>query len=420
MNLRYCYDVNGQAQRFVYDLKGQLTAVLDDQNKPVEAYRYDPAGNILEKTLDGQTTRYVYDKANQLVSSTVDGQETLYRYDAAGRLVQEGSKTYVYGYQDKILSVKENGKVAATFDYYLNGQLASVTRGSETETFYWDGLALVARGQTRYLNEPHVGGGAPVLASGKTLFNDLLGNTLGVQEGETYTPVKMTAFGETKTKEAFFTGKPFIGELGYAFLLRNYRPNHGKWQTADPLGYPDGWNSFAYCNNSVLDGVDWLGAWRFRLTGEKGPLPGRFTFGNFTTDVRVIGPDGTVTVLPAYYNGYAVLDLSHSVSGDLTDTLTMTCRASATFRDTSSNTTISLTFNFKITYVLDDDGNYTSFVSGPMWTENGNANTYAGMYGSGGGENTFSVYGLFSSYTGAFPNQTLFGFVDGFSFEVIE
>lgn len=68
MNLRYCYDVNGQAQRLVYDLKGQLTAVLDEQNKPVEAYCCDPAGNILEKTLDGQTTRYVYDKANQLVS----------------------------------------------------------------------------------------------------------------------------------------------------------------------------------------------------------------------------------------------------------------------------------------------------------------------------------------------------------------
>lgn len=65
MNLWYCYDVNGQARRFVYDLKGQLTAVLDEQNKPLEAYRYDPAGNILEKTLDGQTTRYVYDKATQ-------------------------------------------------------------------------------------------------------------------------------------------------------------------------------------------------------------------------------------------------------------------------------------------------------------------------------------------------------------------
>jgi len=50
-----------------------LTAVPDGTDKPFEKYHYDPAGNILEKTLDGKTTRYVYDKANQLVPSMVDG-----------------------------------------------------------------------------------------------------------------------------------------------------------------------------------------------------------------------------------------------------------------------------------------------------------------------------------------------------------
>lgn len=34
----------------------------------------------------------------------------------------------------------------------------------------------------------------------------------------------------------------------------------GKWQTADLLGYPDGWNNFAYCNNDVMTAIDWLGA----------------------------------------------------------------------------------------------------------------------------------------------------------------
>ena len=33
----------------------------------------------------------------------------------------------------------------------------------------------------------------------------------------------------------------------------------GKWQTADPLGYPDGWNNFAYVNNGVTMAIDWLG-----------------------------------------------------------------------------------------------------------------------------------------------------------------
>jgi len=59
--------------------------------------------------------------------------------------------------------------------------------------------------------------------------------------------------------DALFTGKPYIGELGYAFLFRNYRTDKGKWLTADPLGYPDGWNQLAYCNNDSINNFDLLG-----------------------------------------------------------------------------------------------------------------------------------------------------------------
>ena len=91
------------------------------------------------------------------------------------------------------------------------------------------------------------------------LFNDLLGNTLGVKDQSSYQPIKMTAFGESDNVDAFFTGKPLVGELGYAFLFRNYRPEQGKWQTADPLGYPDGWNNLAYCNNDSINSFDLMG-----------------------------------------------------------------------------------------------------------------------------------------------------------------
>jgi len=64
----------------------------------------------------------------------------------------------------------------------------------------------------------------------------------------------------SRAADALFTGKPHVDGLGYAFLFRNYRPGLGKWMTADPLGYPDGWNRLAYGNNSVLDGFDCLGA----------------------------------------------------------------------------------------------------------------------------------------------------------------
>ena len=58
----------------------------------------------------------------------------------------------------------------------------------------------------------------------------------------------------------FYTGKPNVPGLGHAFLFRNYRASLGKWQTSDPIGYPDGWNQLAYCGNGVASAVDLWGA----------------------------------------------------------------------------------------------------------------------------------------------------------------
>ena len=256
--------INGARQNYKYDKKGQLLGVYDDKGNAIEEYVYDPAGNILKKTIHGKTTTYKYDKANQLVSSECNGKVTNYEYDAAGRLVKEGDKVYSYIGLDKIESVKENGRRLSSFTYHIDGQLAARMSIESSEEFLWDGLALIQRNSTSYVNEPAVTGGNPILADDKVLFNDMLGTTLGVKDDDKIMPNNLTAFGESLkssllTENSFFTGKPYIGELGYAFLFRNYRADQGKWQTADPAGYPDGWNNFAYVNNWVMSSIDLLG-----------------------------------------------------------------------------------------------------------------------------------------------------------------
>ena len=187
--------VNGKIQHYSYDKKGQLTAVVDfATHEVVEQYVYDPAGNILRKTVNGRTTVYTYDKANQLVSSECNGKITKYEYDAAGRLVKEGNKSYTYAWLDKLVSVSEAGKVSANFSYHFDGQIAGVTYADgRRENYLWDGLALIHRDGTELLNEPAVTGGNPVLSGDKVLFNDLLGNTLGVKDQSSYQPIRMTA-----------------------------------------------------------------------------------------------------------------------------------------------------------------------------------------------------------------------------------
>ena len=248
--------VDGKFQMYSYDKRGQLLRVADMQGNVAENYVYDPAGNILSKTIDGKTTTYTYDEANQLVSSTTDGKVTHYAYDAAGRLIKEGDKSYSYGWLDKVLSVTENGQQIARFNYHNDGQIAQAIHNGKSEDFFWDGLALIHRGETSFINEPYVTGGNPILSSKDgVMFNDMLGSTLNIG-GKA---VNMTAFGESADTNAMYTGKPYIGELGYAFLFRNYRSDYGKWQSIDPKGFPNGWNNLAYCNNRVVSSFDRLG-----------------------------------------------------------------------------------------------------------------------------------------------------------------
>ena len=206
----------------------------------------------------GRTT--VYDKANPLVSGEeYNGKITKTEQGAAGSLVKEGKRSYSHSRLDKVSRVKMNGMEVVSFTCLTDGQIATAKANGRQEHFFWDNLAMISRNETEYGNEPDVTGGSPILADGDVLFNDLLGTTIGIRSGKEYRETGMTAFGETDEKSAMFTGKPYIGDLGYAFLFRNYRPGLGKWQTSDPLGYPDGWNNFAYVNNGVTMNIDWLG-----------------------------------------------------------------------------------------------------------------------------------------------------------------
>ena len=108
---------------------------------------------------------------------------------------------------NKLVAAAELGKVSAIFEYHPGGQIASVTYADgRRENYLWDGLALIHRNGTDIQNEPAITGGTPVLSGAKVLITDLLGNTLGVKDQSSYQPIRMTAFGESDSADAFFTG----------------------------------------------------------------------------------------------------------------------------------------------------------------------------------------------------------------------
>ena len=305
--------------------------------------------------------------------SATDGVTTRYEYDAAGRMIKEGDKTCTYGYLDKVMSVRD-GKNRFTYTYHPDGQLATADYGNSGrartpaapqgedspsfETFTWDGLALIQRGNEHFINEPHVGGGNPVVSSkGTSYFNDMLGTTVGAKSGKTYSAATLSAFGEdlnhhspTSHSNSFFTGKPAVAGLGHAFLMRNYRAGLGKWQTADPLGYPNGWNQLKYGVNSPGEGLDMLGcSWlpfgddiEYTLIGQ-----------NIGVDVPIPGYSGTTL----YCKGGATkiqitvpgqqCSVSIKFSPDLTGLTNMSVELLERVMSVLKGAPVSLTFEIK-------------------------------------------------------------------------
>ena len=274
-------DRERDARYYSYDKSGRLTkveyAASPEKN---EYYSYDRQGNILEKKIGSKVYKYSYDSANQLLSMSSPEGKREYEYDRAGRLVRErlnGKEEveYKYGYLDKVIEVKRGGKITK-YAYDGFGMLAQKTfSDGTTETWVWDGLALIRRGSDIYVNEPHISGGVPILTKTNEGIryheHDFLGTTLWSTDtkGNLVKDYQdTTIFGEgsiQKDRSARFTGKPYDEDLqAYVFPYRNYDATTARWRTSDPAGYPDGINNQFYAAVPTYS-IDILGCWKLTL-----------------------------------------------------------------------------------------------------------------------------------------------------------
>jgi YD repeat-containing protein len=180
---------------YSYDKVGRLAAVASPQDpKQTRSYRYDAAGNLVENRSTDKWLKMEYDAANQLVTKKEAAGEgkpevqTAFTYDSAGRMMSEShdgqiERQFTYGYLDKVLAVERPGGRRANFEYDAGGMLvrkavddptpsaASATgdptgtsNASKWETWVWDGLALVQRGNEVYVNEAHPAGGMTLMS----------------------------------------------------------------------------------------------------------------------------------------------------------------------------------------------------------------------------------------------------------------
>lgn len=206
----YEYDANGNLARkvslatgaatvFTWDAEDQLVRV-DFPGGTFAEYRYDGMGHRIQKSVNGQITRYVY-----------DGDGILIEYDGSNNVVARYTHA---GGLDDVVSMERGG---ASYFYHVDaqGSVVGLTDGSGqiVQTYVYDSYGRI------------------VEATG-TIQNPFC-----------------------------FTGRELDPETGlYYYRARYYDPATGRFLQKDPIGFLGGdTNLYAYVFNNPVNWVDPLG-----------------------------------------------------------------------------------------------------------------------------------------------------------------
>ncbi len=250
----YSYDsIDNRLQEnkdaLLYNSLNQLIA------KAKAEYAYDPQGNLLRKTLDGEDIKFESNILSQLLAVEKSDQTYhTYSYDPFGRRIVK--KTY---------DSKEKNKktLSTTRSFYLGHH--------ELGT-------LNEKGAIKKLRVPGLSGNQISLKSiaieiddqTYAVLHDIAGNVIAlldhasrdVVESYTYSAFGYETIYNASQKPISSSGignhwryaeKPIDEETGLIYFgFRYYDPSISRWISKDPAGFIDGPNLYAYCHNNPL------------------------------------------------------------------------------------------------------------------------------------------------------------------------
>ena len=205
-------------------------------------YKYDAAGNIIEKKAAGKILTFEYDLDNHL-SRVADGNNATvasYGYDFLRRRIWKdvrGVKTF-YHYSDSglVAEMDSNGNTLKSYGY---------RPGSPWGT---DPLFMRENGKSYWYLNDHLGTPQMVVAEN--------GGVVWKAQYQVFGKAEIDG-GSTLTNNLRFPGQYFDEETGLHYNWnRYYDPESGRYSQTDPIGLRGGINLYGYTQNNSLNFID--------------------------------------------------------------------------------------------------------------------------------------------------------------------